>query len=214
MKIVFPVLLSLSLLIISCGDDASDNSDANDSLSSKDSMKKTISEDLPTTVDITQFEWIYSTFAASAISDAPRFNVFIHKDHGLWIIRSNGAMPEMINVKSILGVMTSNGDSLVPMNREKMASTPSEDPMPIVDCDSKTHWSQDGCFTSETNTFLKDKIWDYAGLNESDEKKVQELGSGITRVVINTEMNMRFYFSEINGTWYLTFLDMRVPCEA
>jgi len=214
MKTLLPFALCCVLFSFSCGSETDKPSGTADTMSAKDSLKKKLTEDLPPSTGIEQFEWIYSSFVAAAITDARRFNVFIHPDDGLWIIRSTGAMPEMVNVKNILRVKANNGDSLIPMNRDKMYCTPVQEQLPKPDCETKTFWSRNGCFTSEANTFSNEKIWDAAGLTESDSKKVEELAGRITRVVINTEMNMRFYFTEVNGTWYLTFLDMRVPCSA
>lgn len=207
------VLLAVSL-IVACNGDVKNNSAENDTLSAKDSLKKQLAEDLPPSSDPAQFEWIYSTFVASAVTDAPRFNVFINKEHGLWIINSNGALPQMTNVKDISSVKNADGDSLVPMDRVKMVCTPKSAQWPEKNCDMPSGWSISGCYTTEQNKLRESKIWEYAGLSDSDNKKVTELAAGITRSVVNTEMNMTFYFTEINGTWYLTFIDVRQPCEA
>ncbi len=208
------LLFLLVFSLVACGGGDNDNNINSDTLSTKDSLKKQLSEDLPPSSDPAQFEWIYSTFVASAVTDAPRFNIFINKDHGLWIINSNGALPQMINVKDISGVKNSKGDSLVPMDQVKMVCTPKVAGWPEIKCDMPSGWSMTGCYTTEQNKLKESKIWEYAGLNDADNKKVTELAAGITRAVVNTEMNMVFYFTEINGTWYLTFLDIRKPCEA
>ena len=212
MRTTFILLIAVSFY--ACSGNDSGNGNNQDTLSAKDSLKKQLSEDLPPSTDPAQFEWIYSTFVASAVTDAPRFNVFINKDHGLWIINSNGALPQMVNVKDISGIKTSKGGSLVPMDKVKMVCTPKSSGWPEKNCDMPSGWSITGCYTTEQNKLRESKIWEYAGLNDSDNKKVTELASGITRAVVNTEMNMTFYFTEIDGTWYLTFLDLRKPCEA
>jgi hypothetical protein len=214
MKFYLSLLFATSLVFTSCGDGIDDDANKSDSISSKDSLKQKITEDLPPSTDIKQFEWIYSSFVAASTYSVRDFNIFISPEHGLWIIRSNGALPEMINVKSVVSVKNAKGDSLVPMDREKMICTPSAESLPVEDCTMPSRWSKSGCYTSETNIFKEQKIWQYAGLNDGDSKKVEELSRLISRVVINTEMNTRFYFGEIKGTWYLLFIDIRVPCEA
>ena len=209
---LFPALLFV--MLSSCGPDAESTSSSGDSLSAKDSLKKEITENLSSSSSIEQFEWIYSSFVAAATKDSTAFNVFINKESGLWIIYSNGAMPQMVNVKSIAQFKTNAGGPLIPLDRDKMICTPSEDPLPEIDCNAAAFWTKSGCFTSETNTFKTERIWDYAGLNDADGKKVEELAGKITRVVINTELNLRMYFTDVNGTWYLTFLDVRMPCSA
>lgn len=209
---IFVLLVSSAFL--SCGDNGNGSATVSDTMSAKDSMKKEIAENLPPSTNFKQFEWIYSSFVAAATYKPDNFDVFINKETGLWIIRTNGAMPHMERVLSVRGVMTNGGDSLVPMDHDKMICELRNEELPQPDCSGKLYWTKSGCFTSEENTFKTSRIWDYAALNENDSKKAEELAAKITRVVVNTEMNMRFYFAEMNGTWYLVFLDMRVPCSA
>ena len=89
-----------------------------------------------------------------------------------------------------------------------------EEELPKINCDSKTFWTKDGCFSQQTNTFKDEKIWTYCGLSKEDEAKVEETAKTISYTVINTAMNARYYFSQIDGKWYLTFVDLRRPCEA
>lgn len=214
MKTITILFCSSILFLGSCSSESSNGTENSDSLSAKDSLKKKITEDLPPSTDIKQFEWIYSSFVAASTYSTKDFNIFIHPEHGLWIIRTNGALPQMKRVTDIAPEKGVDGDSLIPFNREKMIATPIADALPEVNCDMPSFWSKNGCFTSETNTFKESRIWESAGLNDNDANKAKELADKITRVVVNTEMNMRFYFAEISGTWYLLFLDMRVPCSA
>lgn len=123
-------------------------------------------------------------------------------------------MPEMVHVTTMKGLLNYKNDTLIPIDRDQMICSLLNEEIPKPDCDSKTYWNKNGCFTSENNTFKDEKIWDYAGLNESDEKTVEELAGKIDRVVVNTTLNMRMYFMQENGSWFLVFLDLRVPCEA
>lgn len=177
-------------------------------------MKKNISENLPPSEDFKQFEWIYSSFVAAATYNVKSTDVFIDKEEGLWIITSNGAMPQMTHVYSMRGVLNYKNDSLIPINRDQMVCSLKNEEIPEPDCDKSSFWSKDGCFTSENNTFKAGKVWDYAGLNENDAKQAEELAGKISRVVVNTSLNMRMYFMLKNGGWYLVFLDLRTPCSA
>lgn len=213
-KLLLFVPIAAIAFASSCGPDGESNSSSADTMSAKDSFKKDVTENLPPSSDITQFEWIYSSFVAAATTTPAAFDVFINKETGLWIIHSNGAVPEMTNVTSIANFKMNSGYNLVPMDHDKMICTPKEDPLPTIECDSKNYWSKSGCFTSQNNTFKTERIWDYAGLPDADSKKVEELAGKITRVVINTELSMRMYFTDVNGTWYLTFLNIMEPCSA
>ena len=129
-------------------------------------------------------------------------NQFIHPKNGLRLIQSSGAMPNMTNTSAV--------DKNFPVD----FSAVKEEEVPKVNCDSKTFWTKDGCFSQQSNIFKDEKIWTYCGLSKEDEAKVEETAKTISYTVINTAMNARYYFSLIDGKWYLTFVDLRRPCEA
>jgi hypothetical protein len=212
MKQLAFVLLATTLLS-ACGSNEND-SQAKDTLSGRDSVKKEITESLPPDEDFKQFEWIYSSFVAAATYNVKSTDVFIDKEEGLWVITSNGAMPQMVHVKSVSGILNYKNDTLIPIDRNSMVCELKSEEIPEPDCDEKTFWNKNGCFTSEHNAFKESKIWEYAGLSDNDAKDAEELASKIDRVVVNTALNMRMYFMLKNGGWYLVFLDLRIPCSA
>ncbi|HEU4717272.1 MAG TPA: hypothetical protein VFU15_05550 [Bacteroidia bacterium] len=207
--------LALLFLFTGCGNEKNTDTNSDKPLTGKDSLKKEITENLPPPTEIRQFSWFYSMFAAAATMDGGDtiFDHYVSPEHGLWIISSEGAMPHFTNVKSINDYKRSDGTKLLPMDKDRMLAAPKEEELPSVDCNSKTFWNKDGCFTREENKFKEEKIWQYAGLTNDKEKEVEALAGTISRTVINTQ-TYRFYFSLINGSWYLTFLDIRKPCEA
>jgi hypothetical protein len=121
---------------------------------------------------------------------------------GLWLISSQGAMPHIENVSQV--------DKNFPVD----FSAVKNEELPKVNCDSKSFWTKEGTFAMEINSFKDEKIWTYCGLTKEDEAKIAELAQTISWTVINTSLNARYYFSLINGKWYLTFVDLRKPCEA
>jgi hypothetical protein len=213
MRTITCTLLASALLFSACGTDEA-GSQTKDSLSAKDSVKKEITESLPPDEDFKQFEWIYSSFVASATYNVKSTDVFIDKETGLWVITTNGAMPQMVHVNSVQGILNHKNDTLIPIDRMEMVCALKNEEIPQPDCDQTSLWSKSGCFTSEHNTFKEDRIWEHAGLTDNDAKNVEETASKIGRVVINTALNMRMYFMLKNGAWYLVFLDLRVPCSA
>lgn len=214
MKHFFLAAFLISVIASSCGSDEQTTSVPADTMSARDSLKNSVTDNLPPTEDFKQFEWIYSSFVAAATYTVKSTDVFVNKEAGLWVITSNGAMPQMVHVMTTKGLLNYKNDTLIPIDRDPMICSLMNEEIPKPDCDSKTFWNKNGCFTSENNTFKDEKIWDYAGLNEKDEKAVTELAVKIDRVVVNTALNMRMYFMQENGSWYLVFLDLRVPCEA
>lgn len=213
MKTLSLLIIGPALLLCACGS-GDNSSSAKDSMSAKDSVKKAITETLPPDEDFKQFEWIYSSFVAAATYTVKSTDVFIDKEEGLWVISTNGALPQMVHVNSVSGILNYKNDSLIPIDRNAMVCTLKNEEIPVPDCEQTSFWSKNGCFTNEHNTFKEDKIWEYAGLPDGDAKKVEELAAKIDRVVVNTSLNMKMYFMLKNGSWYLVFLDLRVPCAA
>ncbi|TND09037.1 MAG: hypothetical protein FD123_1440 [Bacteroidetes bacterium] len=177
----------------------------------KDSMKDALA-DMPPPSEAKQFEWFYSLFVKGMMTDSI-FQKFIHPENGVYMIESNGAMPQMKNVTDISDFTTAQGKPFFTISRDDLICELKDEELPKVDCDSKDFYSKSGCFTREENTFKEEKTWQYCHLTPDEEKKVTKMAAGITRVVINTK-NYRYYFSLINGSWYISFIDMRKPCQA
>ncbi len=208
-------IILVALLIFSACTNSSTNSVVNkDSMSPRDSLKRALQEDLPPSSDIKQFNWFYGAFAQAAVSgNDSLFNVVIHPKHGLWIIHSSGAMPQFTKVMRIQNYKDEMGKGLLPFDRDAMMVAPKEEELPKIDCDSKNFYSKSGCFSQLLNAFAQDKIWKNAALSADKDKEIEELASTIMRTVVNTA-NYKYYFSLIDGSWYLTFIDVREPCSA
>lgn len=129
-------------------------------------------------------------------------NQFIHPVKGLWLIQSSGAMPSMTNTTQV--------DKNFPVD----FSTSQNRELPKVACASKTFWTKEGCFVQEVNAFKSEKIWMHCSLSEKEQAVIEEIAKTIRLTAINTSFSARYYFSMIDGKWYLTFVDLRRPCEA
>lgn len=161
-----------------------------------------------------QFLVYYRQLVSSIDNNDPRsFNGFIHPEYGLCIIEQNGAMPQMRNGKDISRYKTVAGKTLFEADKSKLHCELKEEELPRVDCNKPELWSKAGCFTQEVNTFKDEKIWEYCNLQKKEQEIAAKSAATITRTVINTA-GYRFYFSRIEGRWYLTFIDLRVPCSA
>jgi hypothetical protein len=208
------LFISIVLFLITGCDNETNKPGANDSLTKKEAIKKAFQEDLPPPSDIKQFNWFYSAFAhAATTGNDTMFDVVIHPELGLWIIHSAGAVPNFTRVTHISEFKMPDGKSLLPFDRDAMFRVPKEEALPVLDCDDNGPYNKKGCFTSLQNSFAEQKIWKYAGLPAEKDREIEASAATITRTVINTE-NYRFYFSLINGSWYLTFMDIMTPCEA
>lgn len=129
-------------------------------------------------------------------------NTYIHPQKGLWVIQSSGAMPEMININQV--------DKNFPVDFSDCRM----EILPKVNCESKSFWTKEGCFLQEVNSFKDEKIWEFTSLDERLKEVVNESSKLIVLTAINTSLNARYYFTMINGKWYLLFADLRIPCNA
>lgn len=210
-KLLLPLIL---LAFAACSEKTNEPGAQNDTLSAKDSLKKAISEDLPPPTDIHQFNWMYSAFIHKGIAaDDTAFDRFVHPGHGLWIIHTEGAIPEFVHVNHIGDFKNAAGKRILPLPQELMQAEPQEDALPLVNCDAVNGYDKTGCFTTQQNVFAEEKIWLHAGLDAQQDKEVSQLAQTISRTVVHTA-GYRFYFSLIDGSWYLTFIDIRKPCAA
>lgn len=127
-------------------------------------------------------------------------NQFINPESGLWLIQTPGAVPNMTNTPHV--------DKNFPVD----FSAAKNEELPKVNCDTKSFWTKEGCFVQQVNNFNDEKIWTYCGLKKEDEAKIEKLSQAVSLTVINTSLHARYYFSQINGKWYLIFVDLRKPC--
>ncbi len=143
------------------------------------------------------------------ISTCARINernldTFINRIHGFWYIKSGWFHPYFIRLRDL--PMFTKQENL------KFSKVKEED-LPQVDCDlPPPHWTKNGCFAREENTFVKDSSWTQCELSEKDKEEVAALAKTIRWTVINSKEG-KYYFSLIDGAWYLTFVDLRRPCE-
>lgn len=80
------------------------------------------------------------------------------------------------------------GKGLLPFDRDAMNDAPKNEALPVIDCDSKTLYSKEGCFSQMKNYFVEDKIWKNAGLDAVLDREVAEYAVTITRTVVNTKI--------------------------
>jgi hypothetical protein len=130
------------------------------------------------------------------------FNQFIHPQKGLWIIQSAGAMPQMSRLTQV--------DKNFPVDFSKAAP----EKLPVVNCERSSGWSSEGCFLQPVNTFKDEKIWTYCGLSKEEESEISRSSQLVSQTVVQTYLNARYYFSLIDSKWYITFVDLRIPCQA
>lgn len=145
--------------------------------------------------------------------NAAAFNQLFYKDYGLYIIESSGAMPEVSKVYEIENYQTSGTKlGFFELTFDSLSLMPIKEKLPKIVCESNSYNKQ-GCFQENINPLEDSEIWHYANLNEKEVQAIQFISKTIKITVVNT-YNYTFYFSQINGSWQLSFIDLRIPCTA
>ena len=132
-------------------------------------------------------------------------NSFIHPERGLWIISSQGALPEMKNVKNTEGNFPADFSNVKDGTNKGL---------PEVDCDAITLWTKEGCFAQNADLFSDTQIWEYSNLSSEEKNKVLAATENIQWSAVNTVLNARYYFAWMDGRWFLVVADLRQPCQA
>lgn len=164
--------------------------------------------------DTTSFLQFYQQLVtAIETKNAAAFNQLFYKDYGLYIIESSGAMPEVNKVYEIENYTSSaSKQGFFNLPFDSLSLMPLKEKLPKVVCE-KNSYNKQGCFQENINPLKDSEIWHYANLNEKEVQAIQFISETIKITVVNTH-NYTFYFSQINGSWQLSFIDLRIPCVA
>lgn len=200
---------ALLITVVGCG------TKENKSEGKQDSSVTTAPVSDTAIVSMDDFKETYKEFFYSIIDGKPeKFNEFIHPDLGLFIIDSKGALPAVSNVKDISKYVRADNKSFFEFDRSKVGYELIEEELPKVDCDnSPDFYTKQGAFTQAVNPLLNNKPWQESKLEKEELEKVNAAAETVMITVINTS-NYRYYFSKMAGKWYVTFIDLRKPCNA
>lgn len=215
-KYKIAVVVSFLILFDACSE--SSQSDNNAQEQQQDTVANTadtlITDVVKKQADTISFLQFYQQMVtAIETKNVAAFNQLFYKDYGLYIIESSGAMPEVSKVYEIENYQTSGTKlGFFDLPFDSLSLMPFKEKLPKVVCE-KNSYDKQGCFQENTNPLKYSQIWHYANLNEKEVQAIQFISETIKITVVNTH-NYTFYFSQINGSWQLSFIDLRIPCTA
>lgn len=177
-------------------------------------VDSTVLENAKLMPDTNTFLQFYQQLVTAIETKNPAaFNQLIYDDYGLYIIESSGAMPEVSKVYNIENYTSSaTKQGFFELTFDSLSLMPIKEKLPKIVCESNSYNKQ-GCFQENINPLEDSEIWHYANLNEKEVQAIQFISKTIKITVVNT-YNYTFYFSQINGSWQLSFIDLRIPCTA
>lgn len=197
----------LILLLASCYDDGGNQKIKEQSigiLSDTNSAIK-VEEVISSEKDFVSFYRFFSNALLSR-NDADLMQC-IHPDNGIHLITSfSGAMPQLQVFKNAAH-FDHNENTRLAFERldSTVALMPEFEVLPKVICEDNSYDKQ-GCFADSTSNNIEQHPWNSNGT-------FSLLIETVSITVINT-YNFTFYFSFIEGSWYVTFIDIRTPCSA
>lgn len=174
-------------------------------------VEEAINEQL---IEENNFNVFYEKFTSSIIAkNTNTFNEFIDKDYGLHFIEAPGAMPmftKVYTIEKFKDVNTNKTFFELPLT--EINKIPINDSLPKIICEGEV-FDKNGCYTQPINLLSQNQIWNYADLNDKQKQEIEVIAQTIAYTVVNTA-NYTFYFSLIDNKWYVTFIDVRMPCSA
>lgn len=205
------LLTGFILLLFTCNDSepvAEEQSVANEEIAVEETQQP---EERDT--DEEAFLLFYKNFTQALISkNTDTINTFINTINGVYFIESNGAMPIFSKHYGVEKFKSVLGKPFTELKFKLIDLEPVFEDLPKVVC-NETRYDKDGCFADKTNPFVDNEIWYYTDLNEKDKQAISVIAKTIVYTVVNTS-NYVFYFSETEEGLKLSFIDLRVPCEA
>lgn len=127
------------------------------------------------------------------------FSMIISDNYGVYVITQPGAMPK-VEHKYQLDLKTFSSEIVF----EKL---------PQFSCDTHS-FDKEGCYAQEINLLHESQLWNYAELNEKEKQAIIAQVETIKYTVVDTQNKITYYFSKIEEQWFLTFVDLRIPCAA
>lgn len=194
------------------------NTNNNNQITTTDTLNnsESIIEDTINTTLNEQDEFVsfFNQFTTEIIAFGGRaLKEHIHPQNGLVFIFSNGAMPQFYIGESFKDFRNAHPEVVLNhFDKNTLNPTVIIEELPKVVCTDNIYDKQ-GCYGKKVNLLSEIKIWNYAELSKEEKKEIEVRAQLIDYTVINTN-NFVFYFSKINDIWYITFIDIRVPCSA
>ncbi|PJA08947.1 MAG: hypothetical protein COX70_02635 [Flavobacteriales bacterium CG_4_10_14_0_2_um_filter_32_8] len=188
--------------------------DSNSFKNIEDSLDSSSTNKQRTSLNNKEFLTFYKKFSAAIRNkDVVSFNECMDTNFGFYIIESPGALPFVCKVYDISKFKSKNNNTgFFELSFNNISNLPIFEELPKVVCENEIY-DKKGCFANTINPLQDSQLWNYSDLNEKEIQPIQKLSSLINITVINT-YNYTFYFSFIENKWSISFIDIRIPCQA
>ena len=161
------------------------------------------------------FAMVYQQMVlALASGNVESLNSMIHGSYGCYLIESPGAIPTFTKINNLEILFSKADQPILNFGNLAMSTALQNESLPVIDCDSPDgFYSKNGTFVEDVNALEKGEIWKHIGLSDEDQQSISKSSITVSKTVVNTA-GFTAYFSFIDEVWYITFIDIRVPCTA
>ncbi len=166
------------------------------------------------------FEIFYTQFIEDFnLKNTRHLNRCIEVDNGLVVIASEGiyGIPHKFSTFAEFMEYNVAESEINFIQNAKIATRLRYGAKPIFDCVTQK-WSQEGCFWNDKPnpqfSGLYDVLMEHKIIahDQTVEEQIKTIDALATRIVYDTEQNIGFYFTRMNGKWYLLCIERILPC--
>lgn len=204
-RVLFIAIVLLSLGACNNPSDEQTATQAQDTIATdaNELIKEAIAEETDTVLTTAENQAISEKTFRQATSRMAQnnhnFSFTISDNYGVYVITQPGALPKVEHVYQL--------------DLQQFSTAISLEQLPQFSCDHQAY-DKEGCFGEAVNPLHESQLWNYTNMNEKEKQAVIAQAETIKYTIVDTQHKTTYYFSEIEGEWYLTFVDFRVPCTA
>ena len=138
--------------------------------------------------------------------DSVNFNLLVHDQLGLHFISESESKIQLDLIDNYSELNVPEG-----IFQFKMIETGE---LPKLICEGINKYGEHGFYCGTNNSLLEEQHILLNAVHESHQVALGNIISSIEVSAIKTSGNVTsYYFSKVDGKWYITFLDLRDPCD-
>ena len=190
-------------------------------ISCKPQNQQVFSSSTPTFSANTNFKNVFASFLADIQTEnAEDFNQYIHPEYKLYILEQPGAVPQFTKVADIGLFKRHFGSKPFFSIKQELSACPLqvEAALPTFNCEGQANnpagYSKQGCFVSDAQLFKNNPAHLYAGLPNAEKQQIANIKTLLTKTVLHTVTGYQFHWGNIQGKWYVLFIQLITPCSA
>lgn len=166
-------------------------------------------------ITTTSFLTFYNEFfRALKEQDVQQLDRFIDTSCGLWFVYSEGALPQVVQVRSFSGFRAAGSQKTFfdYYRADQLDALCVIDSLPRISCDTPYPYSKRGCFTQPVNRFAG-RGWELFCETPVQKSLLEFCTKDIAYTTLHTDF-FELFFSYRSGSWRIIAINLTRPCQA